>query len=572
MRKFLLFLSFMMGISSYAQTLNSSGITLRTNTVNNMNEVWSQETFNTTTCGFETLSNNFETSLGSLKNYKIANDFVVTEEMGVFSLETIKFHAFVEPGGEISEVNYIFHEDSPAGPGNILYTLENTAVTSVTTIGQYEDENGVKDVKEVYVELSDPLIFQGDATNPVFWLSVQVPNYQGSSISFELITNLDSPNGTYAFLAGSWHDIEGLFGVVRDGVMSLTGTCSSSVACTEVSVEGLEGPNSVCALNEFMITPIGATSGVTGLSYTWEMSPIDQDNWSIIEGANALNLVMENGINEPTKFRLNILCESGNSATSPPMEILINTAEDCYCIPEFNVGCTDGDIISSVKIETLTGDLVYLNESGCAENAYAYYTQENEMIELTQGETYNFTISTASETPENEEVEVWIDMNKNGVFEPEESIGATNGVGMGTNGEFSFEYTVSEDAVMFSETFSRLRVRLAWMAGENLASCETRSYGETEDYKLMILDDLGVKVVKFDNFKFYPNPVKDIMKLVAQETINEVALYDITGKKILQQSPKNPDVELNTRHLTKGVYIMNVTIGDKSKSFRIIKE
>lgn len=277
MRNFtLLFLAILISSLGFSQeVLQEKGVVLSTNTSPNHQASPNPLSISDEECGFETPSNDFETSVGSLKNYIIANDFVVDESMGVFSLEAITFHAFVEPGGEIEEADYFFYEDSEEGPGSSITSLENMNVTSTEVIGEYEDEDGLRDVIEVYLELDEPITFESGDDDTIYWLGVQVPNYSGSSIAFELISEVVTPNETYVFLAGGWNGLEGLFGVTRDGVMTLSGTCEASEECSVVEAGSLEGPESVCAFDEFIISAVGATTGVSGVTYTWEQSPID---------------------------------------------------------------------------------------------------------------------------------------------------------------------------------------------------------------------------------------------------------------------------------------------------------
>src|SRR5699024_5883151 len=77
-----------------------------------------------------------------------------------------------------------------------------------------------------------------------------------------------------------------------------------------------------------------ATSGVSGISYQWESSPADEEDWSLIEDADSPTLTLSDGIDTSTKFRFTVECDNGNTDTSDPFEVAINAPEDCYCVPE----------------------------------------------------------------------------------------------------------------------------------------------------------------------------------------------------------------------------------------------
>lgn len=519
-------------------------------------------------CGHETLSNDFETRIGSLKNYNIANDFIINESMGIFTLESITFHAFVEPGGDVDSVDYTFYEDSGSGPGNLITSLEGIEPTSVELIGEVTIEGTDEEVLKVYYELEEPIIFESGDTNTTYWMGVKVPDYTGSSISFELISYLDNDNGTYVFLAGSWRKIETLFNVIRDGVFTLTGTCSVAEECIEAEAGNLTAPESVCPQSEFMITANDASSGIAGITYSWEQSPIDVEDWNVIEGAESINLTMHEGITLPTKFRLTVICEFGNSDTSIPVEVNLNPSELCYCVPEYTMGCDDGDTISQVLIVGANQEVLFQNDSSCSEDGYGDYTEELDSPELLQGETYTITITTASEDPTDENVRVWIDFNDDGIFATEEEIGNTNGDGMDESGQLSFEVTIPEDIEIGSY---RLRARLAWLGSEDMDPCERRSYGETEDYTIQIVENLGVENSEFHLFSFYPNPMDNELHIKAVSPIDNLIVYNLLGQELIQLYPNNSKAEILTHKLPTGVYLMQVTIKGTTETFKLIK-
>lgn len=74
-------------------------------------------------------------------------------------------------------------------------------------------------------------------------------------------------------------------------------------------------------------------------------------------------------------------------------------------------------------------------------------------------------------------------------------------------------------------------------------------------------------------FRYYPNPVDDIMKISSEKTIESVSVYSIDGKMVSSTKikSKNPDIDL--RKLKTGVYIVTAIFdNNQKKSFRIIKK
>ena len=69
-------------------------------------------------------------------------------------------------------------------------------------------------------------------------------------------------------------------------------------------------------------------------------------------------------------------------------------------------------------------------------------------------------------------------------------------------------------------------------------------------------------------FKIYPNPVNDVLNIKSTSDINST-IYDITGKKVLESSSKN----INLEKLSKGIYIIKIKdlINNISESIKVIK-
>ena len=81
------------------------------------------------------------------------------------------------------------------------------------------------------------------------------------------------------------------------------------------------------------------------------------------------------------------------------------------------------------------------------------------------------------------------------------------------------------------------------------------------------IDDIVAK-----GFYYYPNPVKGILKMNANESIDQISLYTILGKEIKRFTQSDLKAELDMSNLPVGTYFVRVMIGDSSGSFKIIKD
>lgn len=85
---------------------------------------------------------------------------------------------------------------------------------------------------------------------------------------------------------------------------------------------------------------------------------------------------------------------------------------------------------------------------------------------------------------------------------------------------------------------------------------------------------LSFDVVKsIENIKvtLYPNPVNNIAYISADESIDNLRIYDITGRVIMQHTPNKTDFSLNVSNLSKGVYLVKLNSGDKEATTKLIK-
>lgn len=73
-------------------------------------------------------------------------------------------------------------------------------------------------------------------------------------------------------------------------------------------------------------------------------------------------------------------------------------------------------------------------------------------------------------------------------------------------------------------------------------------------------------------FSYYPNPVKNTLTLNAQNTIEHVAMYNMLGQEVLRATPNTVDSDLDMSNLQTGTYFVKVTIGNVTKTVRVIKQ
>ena len=180
------------------------------------------------------------------------------------------------------------------------------------------------------------------------------------------------------------------------------------------------GDSSTC--DNFTVTNTGATS-LSGIVYQWQSST-DQISWTDIAGANTASLSSTQTAS--TYYRLMTICTAGNDTVySNDWYVVQNAATACYCIPNTSSGCTFGDEISRVILNTLDNN----SGTGCPSGALGYsdYSQDALLTTtLMPSSTYNCEVYGGAYPVG---IAVWIDYNDDGLFDnATERVGYSNGL------------------------------------------------------------------------------------------------------------------------------------------------
>ncbi|RSK38282.1 T9SS type A sorting domain-containing protein [Mangrovimonas spongiae] len=83
---------------------------------------------------------------------------------------------------------------------------------------------------------------------------------------------------------------------------------------------------------------------------------------------------------------------------------------------------------------------------------------------------------------------------------------------------------------------------------------------------------LSVGQVEFVGFKYYPNPVNDMLSLKAQSNISKVSVYNMLGQEVIRTAPNTVSNDVNMSELQAGAYFVKVTVNGTTETIRIIKK
>ncbi|MFN8864317.1 MAG: GEVED domain-containing protein, partial [Flavobacteriales bacterium] len=316
--------------------------------------------------------------------------------------------------------------------------------------------------------------------NPVLTNTVSLTGLaSGTSYQVRVRASNGTNNAIYSHIpntagTGSGYNATGTF-------TTSTPVCTTLGSLTAGTVSSTANP--ACNGVNFTLSTTGSTTGFGGLTYQWYSSP-DNITYTPIGGATGATYVTN--ITASTWFQREIICSGGPASQfTPGLLITLDVPTNCYCIPGYTSGKTDGDLISQVTIPTTTLN----NNTGTSPTnpAFTFFApnppSNTTTASLQAGTSYNVQVTYGSFTGQN--CAAWVDFNGDGVFStPSERIGFTTAGSTIAFQQVSFPISIPCNPTPGNY---RLRIRDVWnTAGNAIDPCATYGWGETEDYIITI--------------------------------------------------------------------------------------
>lgn len=86
------------------------------------------------------------------------------------------------------------------------------------------------------------------------------------------------------------------------------------------------------------------------------------------------------------------------------------------------------------------------------------------------------------------------------------------------------------------------------------------------------LNTLSTPDFILSNFKYHPNPVKNILSIDNTAVIDEATLFSVSGKVVFDKKINSMHSDLDLSHVTTGIYILKVKSDGQEKVIKIVKE
>ena len=210
-----------------------------------------------------------------------------------------------------------------------------------------------------------------------------------------------------------------------------------------------------------------------------------------------------------------------------------------------------------------------------------------EVIELIAGETYTITLKGNTYGNYDNQFNMYIDWDNNGVLNDtgENYVVGTifNSTGADSQSA-SFEFTVPQNTAV-GETRVRILKGYFYIDEEDemwntpllddpcaiktyntLFEEEDLNYGQALDFTINIVSDASVKPLNLANLSVYPNPVSDMLNINYNENITKLTIYDVAGRSVKSIATNNSMNSINISDLKSGTYLLSIETESKNAS------
>ena len=314
-------------------------------------------------------------------------------------------------------------------------------------------------------------------------------------------------------------------------------------------------------LDQFVTSTIEFDGDLSSVYVEWstqsdsdiiQMSNSENDEWI----SNSAIPNFEAG----TKVFFKVFAESNEGLVSETYRFMYEVRANVLCTPSMNCDYNDG--FQLFQLQDID------NSSGC--EGYGDFTSLS--TDLEQGMEYELTVTTGYG---DQYIKVWIDYNDDLDFTEDEVVVNNYIIAPGVAGGVYTEtinLIIPEDATLGQHI---LRAKANWAADVPVDPCVETTYGETEDYSVVIVESsLGLIENSFpENPIIYPNPTNGVVSIDLRKNFNNVTiqLNDILGRQLMNKSYNEGRVFSLNIIEAPGVYFLSIIAENKKVIFRLVK-
>ncbi|OXA82543.1 Por secretion system C-terminal sorting domain-containing protein [Flavobacterium aquidurense] len=86
------------------------------------------------------------------------------------------------------------------------------------------------------------------------------------------------------------------------------------------------------------------------------------------------------------------------------------------------------------------------------------------------------------------------------------------------------------------------------------------------------VENLSVEENKITDFKYYPNPIENILNIESNSIISNVEVYNLNGQLLFESKHSDSKIGIDFKQYPTGVYLIVLKNDDKKETFKVIKK
>lgn len=328
-------------------------------------------------------------------------------------------------------------------------------------------------------------------------------------------------------------------------------------------------------------------NSVPGATYAIKYRKLGETNWT--NTTSATNFVSLSSLEDETNYEVQVAAVVNTvpgtfSSTYAFKTKGLRTGSD-YCLMT-----TGGNSFASFSFNS---GLAQLNLANLAYSQLTYktifstyqdFTEDvTKQVNLTKGTQYTLSYFNVGNTAGyNDKMEVWIDFNRNGVFEASEKIGTKTTVPP-ANGQYTGTMVFTVPATAYAgDKLLRMRVANTFFNAAT-GPCGSPSVpvqgggvisqGSFKDFSVKITETLAVnetKDVKSTEISIYPNPADTFVEVKNLKGKADYKIYTADGR--LAQEGQIDGQRINVASLIKGMYVITIKDDKNTYNTKLIKK
>ncbi len=109
----------------------------------------------------------------------------------------------------------------------------------------------------------------------------------------------------------------------------------------------------------------------------------------------------------------------------------------------------------------------------------------------------------------------------------------------------------------------------------NIGYWSSSTDGDEGVFDLLVTSNdvsLSASEYQIKGLKYYPNPVNNHLNISTEENIDNISVFDISGKKIYEFEPKHNNLTVDFSHWKKGIYFVKLEVNNVLSAFKIVKQ